>query len=443
MFETLTQKLDVLLKGLRGRGVLTEQNIDEALKEVRMALLEADVHFSVVKSFIESVRAKAVGAEVMQSLTPGLQVVKIVHDALTDLMGKKGAGIVLAPRPPTVVMLVGLQGSGKTTTAGKLALAYQSQKKRVLLVAADLQRPAAVEQLRTHAAALNVPIVLPEGSSDPLAVARRGLEQGKVRDVDLVIVDTAGRLQIDARLMDEITQMKAAISPHEILLVADAMTGQVAVDVAKTFHERLTLTGVVLTKTEGDARSGAILSIRQMTGAPIKFIGTGEKLDALEPFHPDRMASRILGMGDALSLIELAQKNYTRDEANRLQEKIRSDRFTLEDFRAQIVQFKSFSSIEKMLDMIPGLGRMKGQINAAQVEGDMKHVEAIIASMTTHERNTPEVINGSRRVRIAKGSGTSVQEVNRLLKQFNEARKMMKRFTAGKRPDLRRFGTLG
>ncbi len=442
MFDSLTQKLDGLLKNLRGKGVLTEQNIDEALKEVRLALLSADVHFSVVKSFVDRVRVKAVGAEGMKSLTPGLQVVKIVHAELTDLMGKKGTGIPLASKPPTVVMVVGLQGAGKTTTAGKLAKLYRAKEKKVLLVAADLQRPAAVAQLQTHAEALRVSIVLPEGETDPTAVVRRGLARGKVEDVDLIIIDTAGRLQIDERLMAELAQMKADVAPHEILLVADAMTGQVAVDVARAFHERLGLTGVILTKTEGDARGGALLSIREMTGAPVKFLGTGEKLDALEVFHPDRMASRILGMGDALSLIELAEESVTREEATRLHEKIRSDRFTLDDFRAQMKQMKGLGGIEKMLDMIPGLGRMKSQIDAGQVEREVKHVEAILSSMTPRERDTPEVINGSRRLRISKGSGTSVQEVNRLLKQFQGAKKMMKQMATGKRIDWGKIGVM-
>jgi signal recognition particle subunit SRP54 len=439
MFETLTQKLEGLLKSLRGKGLLTEQNIDEALQGVRMSLLEADVHFSVVKGFIDRVRAKAVGVEVMKSLTPGLQVVKIVHEELTELMGKKGSGLQMSPNPPTVIMLVGLQGSGKTTTVGKLARAYQAKGLRPLLVAADLQRPAAVAQLQTHATTLKVSIVLPDGETDPLVVARRGIEQGRAQDADMVIVDTAGRLQVDEPLMDELVRMKSAISPHEILLVADAMTGQVAVNVAKGFHDRLGLTGVIFTKTEGDARSGAILSIRQMTGAPVKFIGTGEKLDALEAFHPDRMASRILGMGDALSLIEMAQENYTKDHAVQLTQKIRTDRFTLDDFSAQMKQFKNIGSIEKLLSMIPGMGRMQGQIDVNKVSGELKAVEAMISSMTRREREDPAIINGSRRLRVAKGSGTSVQEVNRLLKQFSEAKKMMKQMTAGKKPDLRRL----
>jgi len=442
MFDSLTQKLEGLLKNLRGRGVLTERNIDEALKEVRLALLSADVHFSVVKSFIERVRVKAIGAEVMKSLSPGLQVVKIVHAELTDLMGKKGAGISLTPQPPTVVMIVGLQGSGKTTTAGKLARLYRSKEKKVLLVAADLQRPAAVTQLQTHADALRVPIILPEGETDPISVVRRGLARGRAEDVDLVIIDTAGRLQIDERLMAELVQIKADVAPHEILLVADAMTGQIAVDVARAFHERLGLTGIILTKTEGDARGGALLSIREMTGAPVKFLGTGEKLDALEVFHPDRMASRILGMGDALSLIALAEEAITREEATRLHEKLRSDRFTLDDFRTQMKQVRGLGGIEKILDMIPGFGQVKRQIDPTQVEQEMKHMEAILSSMTPRERDTPEIINGSRRLRIAKGSGTSVQEVNRLLKQFQGAKKMMKRMATGKRADFRELGMM-
>lgn len=440
MLENLTKRLDSILKNVRGKGLLTEQNIDEALKEVRLALLEADVHFKIVKSFIESVRAKAVGKEVLESLTPGQQIVKVVWEELALLMGEKGVGIVLASQPPTLLMLVGLQGSGKTTTAGKLARLYKRQGKRVLLVAADLQRPAAVDQLQILGKNIEVPVALPQSEKDPVEVITRAAAQGREQGFDLVIIDTAGRLQIDEPLMEELVRIKSKVLPHEILFIADAMTGQNAVNVAETFHKRLGLTGIILTKTEGDARGGAILSIRAATGAPVKFIGTGEKLEAFEPFHPDRMASRILGMGDVLSLIELAEQNYSKEQAEVLQEKLRSQQFTLEDFRQQMKQIKKLGSLEKILEMIPGVkSSMKELPDQDQMDKEMRHIEAIICSMTLREREDPGVINGSMRKRIAKGSGTSVQEVNRLLKQFYEAKKMMKRFSGGKNKGLARM----
>lgn len=440
MLENLTKRLDSILKNVRGKGLLTEQNIDEALKEVRLALLEADVHFKIVKSFIESVRAKAVGKEVLESLTPGQQIVKVVWEELALLMGEKGVGIVLASQPPTLLMLVGLQGSGKTTTAGKLARLYKRQGKRVLLVAADLQRPAAVDQLQILGKNIEVPVALPQSEKDPVEVITRAAAQGREQGFDLVIIDTAGRLQIDEPLMEELVRIKSKVLPHEILFIADAMTGQNAVNVAETFHKRLGLTGIILTKTEGDARGGAILSIRAATGAPVKFIGTGEKLEAFEPFHPDRMASRILGMGDVLSLIELAEQNYSKEQAEVLQEKLRSQQFTLEDFRQQMKQIKKLGSLEKILEMIPGVkSSMKELPDQDQMDKEMRHIEAIICSMTLREREDPGVINGSMRKRIAKGSGTSVQEVNRLLKQFFEAKKMMKRFSGGKNKGLARM----
>lgn len=440
MLENLTKRLDSILKNVRGKGLLTEQNIDEALKEVRLALLEADVHFKIVKSFIESVRAKAVGKEVLESLTPGQQIVKVVWEELALLMGEKGVGIALASQPPTLLMLVGLQGSGKTTTAGKLARLYKRQGKRVLLVAADLQRPAAVDQLQILGKNIEVPVALPQSEKDPVEVITRAAAQGREQGFDIVIIDTAGRLQIDEPLMEELVRIKSKVLPHEILFIADAMTGQNAVNVAETFHKRLGLTGIILTKTEGDARGGAILSIRAATGAPVKFIGTGEKLDAFEPFHPDRMASRILGMGDVLSLIELAEQNYSKEQAEVLQEKLRSQQFTLEDFRQQMKQIKKLGSLEKILEMIPGVkSSMKELPDQDQMDKEMRHIEAIICSMTLREREDPGVINGSMRKRIAKGSGTSVQEVNRLLKQFYEAKKMMKRFSGGKNKGLARM----
>lgn len=438
MLENLTKKLDAVFKNITGKGLLTEQNIDEALKEVRLALLEADVHFKVAKSFIEAIRVKAVGKEVLESLTPGQQVVKIVWEELASLMGEKGKGIVFSSAPPTVVMLVGLQGSGKTTTAGKLARLYTRDGKRVLLVAADLQRPAAVDQLQTLGKNIEVPVVLPGTEKDPVAVTRQGVFQGKEQGFDLVIVDTAGRLQVDEPLMQELVRMKSQVVPHEILFVADAMTGQTAVNVAQTFHQKLGLTGIILTKAEGDARGGALLSIRAATGTPVKFIGTGEKLDAFELFHPDRMASRILGMGDILSLVELAEQNYSKEQASQLAKKIRNEQFTLEDFREQLKQLKKMGSLEKILEMIPGVKNLKSLPDQVEMEKEMKHVEAIISSMTPYERQEPGIINGSRRKRISKGSGTSVQEINRLLKQFYQAKKMMKMFS-GKKKGLGRM----
>lgn len=433
MLENLTKRLDSVLKNVRGKGLLTEENIDEALKEVRLALLEADVHFKIVKTFNESVRAKAVGKEVLESLSPGQQVVKVVWEELTNLMGEKGVGISLAAQPPTLIMLVGLQGSGKTTTAGKLARLYKRQGKRVLLVAADLQRPAAVDQLQILGKNIEVQVAAPQSEKDPVDVITRAVSQGREQGFDLVIIDTAGRLQVDEPLMEELVRIKSKVLPHEILFIADAMTGQNAVNVADTFHKRLGLTGIILTKTEGDARGGAILSMRSATGSPVKFIGTGEKPDAFEPFHPDRMASRILGMGDVLSLIELAEQNYSKEQAEVLQEKLRSQQFTLEDFRQQMKQIKKLGSFEKILEMIPGMQSVKDLPDQGQIDKEMRHIEAIISSMTPRERNDPGTINGSKRKRIAKGSGTSVQEVNKLLKQFYEAKKMMKRFSGGKK----------
>ena len=439
MLENLTKKLDAALKNVRGRGLLTQENIEEALKEVRLALLEADVHFKVVKSFIEAVRAKAVGKEVLESLTPGQQIIKIVWEELSRLMGEKGVGIPLASALPTVVMLVGLQGSGKTTTAGKLARFYKKEGRRVLLVAADLQRPAAVDQLQTLGKNLEIPVAAPESEKDAATLIERAVARGRSEGFDLVIVDTAGRFQIDEPLMEELVQIKSKTPPNEILLVADAMTGQTAVNVAEVFHKRLGITGIILTKTEGDARGGAILSIRSMTGAPVKFIGTGEKLDAFEPFYPDRMASRILGMGDVLSLIELAERNYSKEQAQILDEKIRKEQFTLEDFSQQLKQLKKMGSLEKILEMIPGVKNLKALPDSDQMEKEMKHVEAIISSMTPRERRDPTIINGSRRKRISKGSGASVQEVNRLLKQFYQAKKMMKRLSGGR---MKGFGKM-
>jgi len=439
MLENLTSRLEKLFKKIRGRGLLTEENIDETLREVRFALLESDVHFRVAKSFCDAVRKKAVGKAVLESLTPGQQVVKIVSEELTDLMGGVGKGIALSSKPPTVVMLVGLQGSGKTTTAGKIARFFCEKEKRVVLVPADLQRPAAVEQLETLGKSLGIPVIHPGLEKDPIVASRNGVAYGKNHGFDVVVIDTAGRIEIDQVLMDELACMKTEISPDEILLVADAMTGQSAVNVAETFHKRLSLTGVVLTKTEGDARGGAILSIRSVTGAPVRFLGTGEKMDALEVFHPDRMARRILGMGDVLSLVELAEKNVDEVEAALLEKKLQKDKFTLEDFSLQLKQMKRMGGAAKILEMIPGMQRMKVLPDPTKVEREIKSVEAMISSMTRKERRDPVIINGSRRKRISKGSGTSVQEINRLLKQFYQAKKMMKRMASGKRGGLDRM----
>ncbi len=429
MLENITKRLDKLFKKIRGRGLLTEENIDETLREVRLALLESDVHFKVAKSFCEAVRKKAVGKAVLESLTPGQQVVKIVSEELTELMGGQSKGLALADLPPTVLMLVGLQGSGKTTTAGKLARFFKEKDKRVLLVAADLQRPAAVDQLQTLGKSIEVSVVSPDSETNPVAAAEKGIEYGRVHGFDVVILDTAGRVEVDETLMSELSEMKACVKPDEILLVADAMTGQTAVNIAETFHQKLVLTGVVLTKTEGDARGGAILSIRAVTGAPVRFIGTGEKLDALELFHPDRMASRILGMGDVLSLVELAKEKTDLAEAALLEQKIRKDQFTLDDFSAQLQQMKKMGGAAKLMQMIPGMQRMKAMPDQAKIEREMKSVQAMISSMTRRERREPGIITGSRRKRISRG----IQALNRLLKQFYQAKKMMKRMSSGKR----------
>jgi len=433
MLETISAKLESLFKKIRGRGLLTEQNIDEMLREVRLALLESDVHFKVAKSFCASVREKAVGKAVLESFTPGQQVLKIVLEELTQLLGGESKGLPLSSEPPTVVMLVGLQGSGKTTTAGKIARFFKGKGRRVLLVAADLQRPAAVEQLEILGKKLGVTVLNPAQEKDPLKASQKGLAYGKAHQFDVLILDTAGRVEVDEALMDELAQMKAAVSPDEILLVADAMTGQVAVNVAQVFHQKLHLTGAVLTKTEGDARGGALLSIRAAAGIPIRFLGTGEKLEALEPFYPDRMASRILGMGDVRSLVELAKQSIDKDQASGLGEKLQKNQFTLEDFSLQLKQLKKLGGASKIMEMIPGMQRVKALPDQQKIEKEMKSVEAMISSMTFKERRDPSIINGSRRKRISRGSGTSVQEINRLLKQFHQAKKMMKRMSAGKR----------
>lgn len=428
MFESLADKLEKVFKKLKGRGVLNEKDVDEALREVRMALLEADVHFKVVKDFVDSVRGRAVGTGVLESLTPGQQVVKIVYDEMVRLMGETVTRIQLVPNRPTVIMMVGLQGSGKTTTAGKLARMFKKGGRKALMVAADTQRPAAIDQLAALGKQLSVDVVATVPGDDPVKVCKEGLDRAVRGAFGVVILDTAGRLHIDDSLMGQLLDIKAAVKPDEILFVADSMTGQDAVKVASSFDERLDITGVILTKMDGDARGGAALSIRAVTGKPIKFVGMGEKLDALEPFYPDRVASRILGMGDVLSLIEKAEQSVNVEEAKALEAKVRQGEFTLEDFRTQILHVKKLGPLDQLLGMLPGMGKLKGAM--AQVdEREVDRIVAIINSMTMKERINVALINGSRRKRIARGSGTQVQEVNRLLKQFAETRKMMRMLT--------------
>ncbi len=432
MFDSLSSKLESVFKKLRGRGVLKEDDVKEALREVRLALLEADVNFKVVKDFISKVQERAVGQEILGSLTPGQQVIKIVHEELVQLLGGTQAKLFLSPNPPTVVMLVGLQGSGKTTTAGKLARNFKKDGRRVLLVPADTRRPAAIQQLKTLAKQVGVEAYSSD-QQDPVVICREAVKQAASSLFEVVILDTAGRLQIDEPLMEELRKIKAGVKPNEILFVADAMTGQEAVNIASKFNAEVGFDGVVLTKLDGDARGGAALSVRSVTGKPLKFVGMGEKLDALEPFHPDRMASRILGMGDVMSLIEKAQETVTREEAEKLAKKIRKSEFNLEDFRDQLRQVKKMGSLESIIGMIPGMNKLKmADADMQQGEKELKRVEAIINSMTPRERANHTLINGSRRARIAKGSGTQVQDVNRLLKQFAEMRKMMKSMTGGK-----------
>ena len=441
MLDALSEKFENILKKLRGQGVLSEQNIAEALKEVRLALLEADVNFKIVKDFIERVRQKAIGQEVLQSLTPGHQVVKVVWDELSEMMGRERTGLSLSSQPPTVVMMVGLQGAGKTTTCGKLARLFKSQGKRVLLVAADPRRPAAGEQLSALGRELNVDVHRQDQAQatqiDVVRMCQAGVDRGREQGFDLVVLDTGGRLHIDEDLMGELVAVKTAVAPHEVLLVADAMTGQDAVTMASQFDQQVGLTGVILTKVEGDARGGAVLSIRAVTGKPIKFLGMGEKLDALEVFHPDRMASRILGMGDVLSLIEKAQETFTREQAEEAQKRLTSNTFTLEDFRAQLGQMNRLGSLDQILGMLPGGQKLKSAIEGEKPEREMGRVAAMIDSMTVRERRDHTIINGSRKKRIARGSGTTVQEVNRLIKQFLSARKLAKAMTgAGGRRQL-------
>ena len=432
MFENLSEKFQGVLKKLRGHGRISEGNIEEALREVRLALLEADVNYKVVKEFTAAVREKALGAEVMASLSPDQHFIKIVHDGMASMMGGEAKDLNLARRPPVPVMLVGLQGSGKTTSCGKLALHLQKKKRRPFLVPADVYRPAAIEQLKILGAQIGIPVFDSDPNADPVDICREAVRQADLTGCDTVLLDTAGRLHVDEELMEELRRIKEAVDPGDILLVADAMTGQDAVNVAKAFHEKVGLTGVLLTKMDGDARGGAALSIRAVTGAPIKFVGVGEKLDALEAFFPDRMASRILGMGDILTLAEKAQETIDEKKAKELTRKIRRSEFTLEDFRDQLKSIQKMGSIEDLLGMIPGMGgKMKELKASAPDEKELARVVAIIDSMTLAERGNAKIINGSRRKRIAQGSGTTVQDVNRLLKNFQQAEGMLKRFSKG------------
>jgi signal recognition particle subunit SRP54 len=439
VFDSLTAKLNGIFSHLRGHGKLTEANIQEAMREIRLALLEADVNFQVVKDFVQRVREQALGQEVMRSLTPGQQVVKIVRDELAALMGTEHRPLTMAPQPPTVMLLVGLHGSGKTTTAAKLAKKVQELRHRPLLVAADIYRPAAMEQLRILGESLRVPVLVQDGARDAVAICKQALVYAPQQNCDAVILDTAGRLQIDETLMQELRDIKQATHPHHTFLVVDAMTGQEAVKVAKTFDEAVGIDSTILTKLDGDARGGAALSIRSVVGKPIQFVGIGEKLEALEPFHPDRMASRILGMGDVLTLIEKAEQTIDAEEAAALEQKIRQASFTLEDFQSQLRQLKQMGPLENLLGMLPGL---RGAKLPPVDERGLQRVEAIINSMTPEERRHPTLINGSRRRRIANGSGTSVEDVNRLLKQFVQTQKLMKTFMGNKKKGKGKWGQL-
>jgi len=438
MLDNLSKKLQKILKNLSGQGRVSEKHLDETAREIRNALLDADVHFKIAKEFVERVKKRALGQEVIESLTPGQQVIKVVRDELVELLGGDKTEIKFSKQPPSVFLMAGLQGSGKTTTTAKLALWLTKNNHTPLLLSVDVYRPAAMEQLRVlcennRFGYFDIPEDL-----DPESRARQGLRHAQNGGYDVVLIDTAGRLHIDDSMMSELDRIREATSPVETLLVADAMTGQDAVRSAKQFHERLNLTGVILTKMDGDARGGAALSIKNVTGQPIKFIGTGEKVDALEPFFPDRLAGRILGMGDVLSLIEKAEENVDREHAEELAEKIRKNEFTLEDFQDQLRQIRKMGPLDQILGMLPNMGPLRGLNQVKVDEKELIHIEAIISSMTPRERSHHQIINGSRRKRIARGSGRPVQEINRLLKQYVEMRKMMKSLSKGIMPRLMR-----
>ncbi len=432
MFQSLSEKLENAFRKFRNKGKLTESDIKAGMREIKLALLEADVNFKVVKDFINSVSARAVGADVLESLLPAQQIVKIVNEELTAIMGGTQSKLTISPKPPTVVMMVGLQGAGKTTHAGKLAGLYKKQGKNPLLVACDIYRPAAIKQLEIVGEKLSIPVFTMGDKVSPVKIAQEGIKYANQKGYDMVFIDTAGRLHIDEALMKELQDIKASVNPTEILLTIDAMIGQDAVNVATTFNELLDVTGIILTKLDGDTRGGAALSVRHVTGKPIKFVGVGEKLDAIEPFHPDRMASRILGMGDVLSLIEKAEQAYDEKKAAELEKKIRESTFTLDDYLDQFAQIKNMGNIEQLMGMMPGMkaGALK---DAKFDEKILRHQEAIIKAMTKREREKPDVLNASRKKRIAAGSGTTVEEVNKLLKQFEQTRALMKQFSDPKK----------
>lgn len=428
-FEGLTSRLQNVFSKLRGKGKVSEEDVTEAMREVRLALLEADVNFKVVKEFVAKVKEKAIGKEVMDSFTPGMIIIDIVNKELTELMGGSQSKLAKSNKPPTVIMMAGLQGAGKTTTSGKLAKLLLKQNSRPLLVAGDIYRPAAIKQLEVLGEQIKVPVFSLGDKTSPVEIAKQGLQHAKDNGHDYVIIDTAGRLHVDEELMEELKQIHRVVNPDEVLLVVDAMTGQDAVNVAESFNKQLELTGVVLTKLDGDTRGGAALSVKAVTGCPIKFAALGEKIDALEPFHPERMASRILGMGDMLSLIEKAQSNIDADKAKEMERKMRNAEFTFEDFLEQMEQVKKLGPLDQLMDMIPGMGKMKQAKDLKVDEKQMGRIEAIVYSMTTEEKQQPDIINHNRRKRIAAGSGTSLAEVNRLIKQFDEMRRMMKQFS--------------
>lgn len=447
-FESLTDKLQEAFKSLKGKGKISEDDVNQALRQVRTALLEADVNFKVVKDFVARIKEKALGEEVFGSLNPVQTVVKIVNDELTELLGGTQSRIMIAPKPPTIIMLVGLQGAGKTTTAGKLAVYLRKQGKHPMLVAADVYRPAAIKQLQVVGAQIDVPVFAKEEpGANPVAIAKEAVAASTSMLKDVVIIDTAGRLAIDEELMNELVSIKSEVHPHEILLVVDSMIGQDAVTTAQTFNEKLGLDGIVLTKLDGDARGGAALSIKAVTGTPIKFTGTSEKMDGLEPFYPDRMASRILDLGDFKTLIENVQGMIDEEEAKEMAKKMAKNNFTLDDFLSQMQQVRKLGPLQNVLGMLPGMGKIKDQLKDVDMNGkEVRRIEAIITSMTKAERANPSLLNGSRRKRIATGSGTRVQDVNRLLKQFEEARKMMKKMQSmrkGKRGLLPRLPFMG
>ena len=429
-FEGLSEKLQNVFKGLKGKGSLTEADINAAMREVKLALLEADVNFKVVKEFVDSVKQKSLGEEVMASLTPGQQVIKIVNDELTELMGGTGSKLTYSPKGFTVYMMVGLQGTGKTTTCGKLANYLKKNGKKPMLCACDIYRPAAIDQLEVVGKAVDTPVFTMRESREPEKIALAAIKEAERKGCNVLIVDTAGRLQIDEDLMEELVRLKGAIKPHEILLVVDALTGQDAVNAAEGFNDRLGIDGIIMTKMDGDSRGGAALSAKKVTGRPVKFVGTGEKFDALEPFHPERMASRILGMGDMLTLIEKAQEDYDEQKAQELEKRLRKNQFTLEDFLEQMGQIRKMGGIGKLLGMMPGMNsRAMQNVNVEQSERDFVQMEAIIQSMTREERENPSILNASRRKRIAAGSGQPVSKINQLVKRYDETRKMMKSFT--------------